>query len=159
MSGRPTPARGAERRPNIVFILIDDLGWRDLCCYGSTFYETPHLDALAAQGALFTDAYAAAPVCSPTRASLLTGRYPARVGVPQYIGGHGVGELATCRTTTGCRSTSCPSPERCGRAAIRPGMSASGTWAPGAPGRTGTVSTSTSVVATGDTRRAGSPVR
>lgn len=81
-------------RPNIVLILADDLGWRDLGCYGSTFYETPRLDALAAQGALFTDAYAAAPVCSPTRASLLTGRYPARVGVTQYIGGHGVGKLA-----------------------------------------------------------------
>lgn len=81
------------RRPNILFILIDDLGWRDLGCYGSTFYETPVLDRLAAEGARFTDAYAAAPVCSPTRASLLTGKYPARVGVTQYIGGHGVGRL------------------------------------------------------------------
>jgi arylsulfatase A-like enzyme len=81
------------RQPNIIFILIDDLGWRDLGCYGSTFYETPALDRLAAEGARFTDAYAAAPVCSPTRASLLTGKYPARVGVTQYIGGHGVGKL------------------------------------------------------------------
>jgi arylsulfatase A-like enzyme len=80
-------------RPNIIFILVDDMGWRDLGCYGSTFYETPVLDRLAAGGARFTDAYAAAPVCSPTRASLLTGKYPARVGVTQYIGGHGVGEL------------------------------------------------------------------
>nr|BFE59416.1 sulfatase [Dactylosporangium thailandense] len=80
--------------PNIVFILIDDMGWADLGCYGSSFYETPRLDRLAEQGALFTDAYAAAPVCSPTRASILTGRYPARVGVTQYIGGHGVGKLA-----------------------------------------------------------------
>jgi arylsulfatase A-like enzyme len=79
---------------NIVFILIDDLGWRDLGCYGSTFYETPVLDRLAAGGARFTEAYAASPVCSPTRASLLTGKYPARVGVTQYIGGHGVGRLA-----------------------------------------------------------------
>lgn len=79
--------------PNIVLILIDDLGGRDLGCYGSTFYETPHLDRLAGQGALFTDAYAAAPVCSPTRASLLTGKYPANVGVTQYIGGHSVGKL------------------------------------------------------------------
>ena len=71
-----------------MFILIDDLGWGDLGCYGSTFYETPDLDRLAAEGTLFTDAYAACPVCSPTRASLLTGRYPARVGVTQYIGGH-----------------------------------------------------------------------
>ena len=80
-------------RPNIVFILADDLGWADLGCYGSTFHETPVLDRLAAEGALFTDAYAASPVCSPTRASLLTGRYPASVGVTQYIGGHGVGRL------------------------------------------------------------------
>jgi arylsulfatase A-like enzyme len=80
-------------RPNIVFILIDDMGWADLGCYGSSFYETPNLDRLAAGGALFTDAYAASPVCSPTRASLLTGKYPSTVGVTQYIGGHGVGRL------------------------------------------------------------------
>jgi len=72
-------------RPNIVFILIDDMGWRDLSCYGSTFYETPNIDRLAAEGVRFTDAYAACPVCSPTRASILTGRYPARVGVTNYI--------------------------------------------------------------------------
>lgn len=78
---------------NVLLILTDDLGWADLGCYGSTFYETPVLDQLAADGLLFTDAYAAAPVCSPTRASMLTGRYPARVGVTQYIGGHAVGKL------------------------------------------------------------------
>ncbi len=83
----------ATTRPNIVFLLIDDLGWRDLGCYGSTFYETPILDALARQGALFTNAYAACPVCSPTRASIMSGKYPASVGVTQYIGGHGVGKL------------------------------------------------------------------
>jgi arylsulfatase A-like enzyme len=71
--------------PNILFILIDDLGWRDLTCYGSSFYETPNLDRLAAQGMLFSDAYAACPVCSPTRASLLTGKYPATVGITNYI--------------------------------------------------------------------------
>ena len=81
-------------QPNIVFILIDDMGWRDLGCYGSSFYETPNIDALAAQGTLFTQAYAAAPVCSPTRASLMSGKYPARVGITQYIGGHAVGKLA-----------------------------------------------------------------
>ncbi len=80
-------------RPNIVLILVDDLGWRDVGCYGSAFYETPHLDRLAAQGMRFTDAYAAAPVCSPTRASLLTGRYPARLGLTNYIGGSGRGRL------------------------------------------------------------------
>ena len=71
--------------PNFIFTLIDDLGWRDLSCYGSAFYETPNLDRLAAEGMRFTDGYAACPVCSPTRASLLTGRYPARVGVTNYI--------------------------------------------------------------------------
>ena len=64
---------------NVVVILIDDLGWKDTTCYGSTFYETPNIDRLARWGMKFTDAYAAAPVCSPTRASILTGKYPARL--------------------------------------------------------------------------------
>jgi arylsulfatase A-like enzyme len=72
--------------PNIVFFLADDLGQRDLGCYGSTFYETPNLDRLARDGAKFTDAYAACPVCSPTRASLLTGQWPQRTGITDYIG-------------------------------------------------------------------------
>ena len=69
------------------------MGWRDVGCYGSSFYETPHLDQLAAQGMLFTDAYAACPVCSPTRASILTGKYPATVGVTNFIGGDAKGQL------------------------------------------------------------------
>lgn len=73
--------------PNIVFILIDDMGWKDTGCYGSEFYETPNIDQLAAEGMKFTDAYAACPVCSPTRASILTGAYPARLGVTDYIYG------------------------------------------------------------------------
>lgn len=84
----------STKKPNIVLLLIDDMGWRDLGCYGSRFYETPHIDALAARGTRFTQAYAAAPVCSPTRASLMSGKYPARVGITQYIGGHSVGKLA-----------------------------------------------------------------
>ncbi|MGJ3241490.1 MAG: sulfatase [Opitutales bacterium] len=80
-------------RPNILMILMDDLGWKDLGCYGSTFYETPRLDGLAREGLRFTDAYASCPVCSPTRASILTGRYPARVGVTQFIGGRAFGRL------------------------------------------------------------------
>jgi arylsulfatase A-like enzyme len=79
--------------PNIVLIVVDDLGWRDLTCYGSSFYETPNLDRLAGEGLTFTDAYASAPVCSPTRASLLTGKYPVTVGVTDWIGGHSVGRL------------------------------------------------------------------
>ena len=65
-------------RPNILFIMADDLGWRDLSCYGSTFYQTPNLDRLAARGVKFTQAYAANPLCSPTRSSVLTGLWPAR---------------------------------------------------------------------------------
>lgn len=80
-------------RPDIVLILIDDLGWRDLVCYGSTFYETPHLDRLAAGGMRFTDGYASCPVCSPTRASLMTGKYPATVGMTNWIPGNPWGRL------------------------------------------------------------------
>ncbi|MBM7566110.1 sulfatase [Paenibacillus sacheonensis] len=81
------------KKPNVLFILIDDMGWKDLGCYGSAFYETPHLDRLAAEGIRFTDAYAAAPVCSPTRASIMSGKYPANVGVTNWIGGRTAGKL------------------------------------------------------------------
>ena len=77
-----------SKPPNVVFILVDDLGQRDLGCYGSTFYETPRLDQLAASGMRFTDAYAACPVCSPTRASLMTGKFAVRTGITDYIGGN-----------------------------------------------------------------------
>ena len=66
-------------RPSIVLILADDLGWSDLSCYGSDLHETPYLDALARDGVRFTNAYAASPVCSSTRASILTGRHTARL--------------------------------------------------------------------------------
>lgn len=66
-------------RPNIVYLLVDDLGWSDLGCYGSDLHETPNIDRLARQGMRFTDAYAAAPVCTPTRAALMTGEHPARL--------------------------------------------------------------------------------
>lgn len=91
MAVRSTPSQPV--RPNIVFILLDDMGWRDLGCYGSSFYETPVLDRLAAEGMRFTTAYAACPVCSPTRASILSGRYPARVGVTDWIGAGTRGRL------------------------------------------------------------------
>jgi arylsulfatase A-like enzyme len=68
-------------KPNVVLILADDLGWRDAGCYGSAFHETPHIDRLAARGARFTQAYAASPLCSPTRSSIQTGLYPARTGI------------------------------------------------------------------------------
>ncbi len=81
-----SPLRAADK-PNVVLIVIDDLGQRDLGCYGSTFYKTPNIDRAAKEGVRFTDAYAACPVCSPTRASILTGRYPQRAGITDWIPG------------------------------------------------------------------------
>ena len=81
-------AAGSERKPNFIFILVDDLGWTDLACQGSTFYETPNIDRLASQGMRFTQAYSACTVCSPTRASLMTGQYPARLHLTDWITGH-----------------------------------------------------------------------
>jgi len=74
-----------KKRPNIIMILADDLGWAELESYGNTFNETPHLNRLAEEGMSFTYAYASAPVCSPYRASLMTGQYPARVGIIDYL--------------------------------------------------------------------------
>ena len=79
----------APARPNIVFILIDDMGWADSGCFGGKFYQTPQIDALAASGVRFTSAYAACAVCSPTRAALMTGKYPARLHITDYIPGEG----------------------------------------------------------------------
>ena len=92
-SGVPSILRAESRMLNIVCILMDDLGWRDLGCYGSTFYRTPNVDALARDGMRFTEAYAACPVCSPTRAAILTGRYPARIGLTDYLVGTRRGKL------------------------------------------------------------------
>jgi arylsulfatase A-like enzyme len=81
-------ARAADN-PNVVIILIDDLGQRDLGCYGSRYYHTPNIDRLASEGLRFTDAYAACPVCSPTRAALLTGCYPQRFNLTDWLPGRG----------------------------------------------------------------------
>ena len=75
----------ATKQPNVIVVFVDDLGWTDLGCYGSKFYETPRIDRLAKQGALFTRAYSSCNVCSPTRASLLTGKYPQRVGFTSWL--------------------------------------------------------------------------
>ncbi len=75
-----------SQKTNFVFFLVDDLGWTDLGAYGSTFYETPHIDKLAKESTRFTDAYAACPVCSPTRASIMTGKYPARMDTTDWFG-------------------------------------------------------------------------
>jgi len=80
-------AQSHSKKPNVLIIFADDLGWADLSCYGSTFYETPNLDGLALRGTKFTQAYATAPVCSPTRASLMTGKLPVKTGVTDWIPG------------------------------------------------------------------------
>lgn len=79
-------ANEAPKNPNFVFILVDDLGWSDVGCFGSSFYETPNIDSLAATGMKFTNAYASCPVSSPTRASILSGKYPARIDTTDYFG-------------------------------------------------------------------------
>ena len=79
------PAVADQTRPNVVLILVDDMGWMDLSCQGSDYFRTPHIDDLARRGVRFTDAYAACAVCSPTRAAMMTGRWPGRVGVTDWI--------------------------------------------------------------------------
>src|SRR5215207_10898144 len=69
------------KRPNVLYIMADDMGWGDLSCYGRPDYRTPNLDRLASEGTRFTHAYSAAPVCTPTRCAFVTGRYPARTAV------------------------------------------------------------------------------
>ncbi|MFK7820124.1 MAG: sulfatase [Planctomycetaceae bacterium] len=81
-------ARGDDKAPNIVLIMADDLGWKDLHCYGNAKLDTPNIDRLAKQGLLFTDAYSAAAVCTPTRAALMTGEAPARLNITNHAGGH-----------------------------------------------------------------------
>ncbi|MBG87941.1 MAG: sulfatase [Verrucomicrobiales bacterium] len=78
----------AARNPNFILFLVDDLGWTDLGCMGSDLYETPNIDRLAADGVKFLNAYSACTVCSPTRAAILTGQYPARLRVTDFIAGH-----------------------------------------------------------------------
>ena len=80
-------APGDNPKPNVIVILVDDLGWADLGCSGSTFYETPNIDRLARRGVQFTNAYAACPVCSPSRAAIMTGKYPARLHLTDWLPG------------------------------------------------------------------------
>jgi arylsulfatase A-like enzyme len=76
----------SKKQPNVIFILIDDMGWTDLGCFGSSFYETPNIDKLARSGIIYPNAYAASPVCSPSRASVMTGKYPLNVGITNWCG-------------------------------------------------------------------------
>jgi len=77
----------AAKRPNVVFFLVDDMGWRDVGCFGSSFYDTPNIDRLAKEGVRFSNAYAACHVCSPTRASIMTGKYPGRLDLTDWLSG------------------------------------------------------------------------
>lgn len=86
---------GEDRPPNIIFILADDLGYSELACYGNKFNETPNLDRMAIEGIRFTQAYAAAPVCSPYRAAFLTGLHPARTGILDYLRPNSANALST----------------------------------------------------------------
>ncbi|MBY0508178.1 MAG: sulfatase [Bryobacteraceae bacterium] len=99
----------AEARPNFVVMLIDDYGWSDSGCYGSKYYETPNLDALAREGVRFTNGYAACPVCSPTRASIMTGKYPARLGLTDWIPGRK--QWPTAKVLTPAFAQALPLPE------------------------------------------------
>ncbi|MFO7924286.1 MAG: sulfatase-like hydrolase/transferase, partial [Bacteroidales bacterium] len=74
------------QKPNVLFILADDLGYHDLSCMGSEYYETPHIDRIASEGMIFTDGYANCQVCSPSRASIMSGKFPARHGITDWIG-------------------------------------------------------------------------
>lgn len=85
VGAEPELQEANDQKPNIVLFLIDDLGWRDLGCQGSTFYQTPNLDKLASEGVRFTDAYSSCAVCSPTRAAILTGKYPARLMLTDWL--------------------------------------------------------------------------
>src|ERR1700743_1350593 len=79
------PARAADNRPNIVFLLTDDMGYGDCACYGGKFVPTPNIDRLAAEGTKFTQFYAGAPLCSPSRTAFTTGMYPGRWDITSYL--------------------------------------------------------------------------
>ncbi len=84
--GSNSSSAATPSKPNIVFILADDLGWRDVGCLGSTYFKTLNMDALSKRGMIFTQAYATNPLCSPSRASIMSGQYPARIGMTQAAG-------------------------------------------------------------------------
>ncbi|MBV9085476.1 MAG: sulfatase-like hydrolase/transferase, partial [Acidobacteriaceae bacterium] len=87
LSGSLRAAQSRQHPPNFLFILVDDMGWHDTGPYGNAFIETPNLNRFASESTRFTNAYAACPVCSPTRASILTGNYPARLHLTDWIPG------------------------------------------------------------------------
>lgn len=85
-------AADLKESPNVIFIMVDDYGWADVGYNGSKFYETPNIDRLASEGMNFTNGYAAASISSPSRVSLMTGKYPARTGITDWIPGYQYGQ-------------------------------------------------------------------
>ncbi len=90
----------AAQRPNIIFLLADDLGRQDLGCYGSTYHDTPNIDALSTSGLRFDNAYSSHPVCGPSRSAIVTGRFPARLGVTGIPGKIPKGQVNEVRSCT-----------------------------------------------------------
>ena len=134
------PALGADDRPNVVLIVADDLGWADLGCYGSKFHRTPNLDRLAEGGRRFTQAYAASPVCSPTRVALMTGKHPARLNLTDWLPGQpdlpAVQQAQPAQRFDGAAARRGHDRRAASRApATRPATSASGTSEASASGR------------------------
>ena len=93
-------ASGDERRPNVLLFLVDDLGRQDLGIEGSTFHETPHIDALVRRSVRFSRGYSACQVCSPSRAAIQTGKAPARLGITDYIAVNGANQPAQWKRNT-----------------------------------------------------------
>jgi len=126
-----SPTASPRRRPNLLVFLADDLGWRDLSCTGSDLYRTPAIDALAAAGVCFSRGYAVCPVCSPTRAALVTGRHPARVRITNFIGGNRRGAVLGAEYLTALPQREVTVPELLVQAGYRTGVF--GKWHLGPP--------------------------
>ncbi|MBM4013103.1 MAG: hypothetical protein FJ286_17360 [Planctomycetes bacterium] len=139
-AGAIPAAAAPQRPPNVVLILMDDMGWRDVGFMGNTFVDTPHLDRLAARGIVFTQAYASAPNCAPTRACLMSGQYPPRHGIytvvdPRQPPGSPWHKLRAADSRAELAPDVVTLPEALRSRGTRPPSSACGTWAAAEPGR------------------------
>ncbi len=132
-----------EKKPNILFILADDLGCRDLSCTGSKYYETPNIDRIAREGMVFTNGYAACQVSSPSRASIMTGKFPARHGITDWIGAPAgeawraqkrYNQLLPPEYAHALPAEYITLPEALKASVIKPSSQGNGIWEAGAPG-------------------------